>query len=67
MHSDILALSGGKLHPHPLVADDGMADARLEELTLLLGALNVVEAALVHSAFPVASIFILFFTLRKKY
>jgi hypothetical protein len=61
----MLALSGRKLHPHPLIADDGMADARLKELTLPLSALDIVEAALVYSALLVARIFIFVFTLHN--
>ena len=64
----MLALAGRKLHPHPLIADDGMADARLKELTLLLGALDIGEAALVYPALLVACVFVLFFTLyNRKY
>jgi hypothetical protein len=59
----MLALAGRKLHPHPLIADDGMADARLKELTLLLGALDIVEAALMYPALLVAGVFIFFFAL----
>jgi hypothetical protein len=61
----VLALSGRKLHPHPLITDNGMTDARLKELTLPLRPLDIVETALVYLALLVACIFILFFTLHS--
>lgn len=42
-----------------------MADARLKELTLLLGALDIGEAALVYPALLVAGVFIFFFALNN--
>lgn len=52
-----------KLHSHPLVADNRMADTRVVECTLALSALNVGEAMPMYTAFGVAYVFVLFLAL----
>lgn len=60
------AHASGQLHAHPLVADNGMADARVVELALALGALSVAQAVLVQAALGVAHVLVLLLALDSS-
>lgn len=59
----LLAPTSRKLHAHPLIADNSVADTRVIKLTLSLGAFSVAEVVLVQPALGVAGVFVFFFAL----
>jgi len=55
---DLLLASRRQLHAHPLVAHNGMPDARVEEHALLVLALRIAQEPLVHAALFVDDVFV---------